>query len=162
MKAQASEAKSTIKPFRSSNSPQRFIGGNCAGAPRSRRNHPGREIARRDPVNVDAERRPFSDKYARHVRERAFAVGIGGASAIFWAAIGQPPVSTRFHLAATARNSQHALFRLQQLLQVYHILLHALLHDLPRVVARLRFHLEKFAEIGDRLLNALFCDISAF
>jgi hypothetical protein len=77
MKAQPSEANSTIKPFRFSNSPPRFIGAN-ASAPWLRRNHPGQEIARRDPDNVDAERRPFIGEYARHVRKRAFAVGING------------------------------------------------------------------------------------
>jgi hypothetical protein len=48
---------------------------------------------------------------------------------------------------------------LQQLLQGCHILLHALLHDLPGIVARLRFHLGKLAEIRDGLLHALFCDL---
>src|SRR5258707_13541645 len=48
-----------------------------------------------------------------------------------------------------------ALLRLQQLLQVGEVLLQAILHDLPGVAARLRFHLGEFAEVRDRLLHAL-------
>ena len=54
-----------------------------------------------------------------------------------------------------------ALLWLQQLLQGYHILLHALLHDPPRIVTRLRFHLGKLAEIRDRLLYALLCGLGS-
>jgi hypothetical protein len=69
-KAQASEAKSTLTLLGSSSSPPRFIGAISAGVCRSRRNHPGREIARRDCVDIDAVRRPFVGKGARQVHNR--------------------------------------------------------------------------------------------
>ena len=52
-------------------------------------------------------------------------------------------------------SAEPGLLRLQQLLQLGQVLFEAVLHDLPGFLARLRFHLRKFAHVGDRVLQAL-------
>src|SRR6266404_3747410 len=73
-----------------------------------------------------------------------------------------PPLSSRAPMFQKWPCRLGALLRLQQLLKVGEVLLQAVLHGLPGVAARLRFHVREFSEIRERFLHTLLGGFSLF